>query len=230
MLVSHRHKFIYTKTVKTGGSSVESYFERFCFPENEYVIHRGGKEYISDTGIVGYRGVKRRPINCKYWNHMPAKKIRRKLGKDIWDEYFKFCVLRNPFNKVISAFYFYKHLNSINIDLNNMEKERMEFENWLSDTSHLPIDREAYTLRSIGGIDRNICVDDVIRYESMKIDLERICNRLDIPWDETMLPYLKSGITPKNIKPEIIFTDKSRKIVETAFKYELDYFRYSFPD
>ncbi len=38
MLVSHRHQFIYTKTHKTASTSVEAYFERFCFPPGDAFI------------------------------------------------------------------------------------------------------------------------------------------------------------------------------------------------
>ena len=74
MLVSHHHKFIYTKTVKTAGTSVESFFERFCMPQNEWEFSHGRDEYVSDYGIVGYRGSSR-PPDAEYWNHMSAKEI-----------------------------------------------------------------------------------------------------------------------------------------------------------
>ena len=51
MLVSHRYKFIYTKTRKTAGSSVESYFEPFCMPHGEWTQRHLGEEYVSDVGI-----------------------------------------------------------------------------------------------------------------------------------------------------------------------------------
>lgn len=35
MLISHRKRFIFTKTAKTAGTSVESYFEQYCMPEGE---------------------------------------------------------------------------------------------------------------------------------------------------------------------------------------------------
>ncbi len=64
MLVSHRYRFIYTKTMKTGGTSVESYFERFCMPDGEWTQSHGREEYVSDAGIIGFRGrVRRSPAS-----------------------------------------------------------------------------------------------------------------------------------------------------------------------
>ena len=105
MLVSHRYKFIYTKTRKTAGSSVESYFEPFCMGEGEWTERHFREEYVSAAGIIGFRG---KPANmgaARWWNHMPARLIRERLGEDTWRSYFKFCVIRNPFEKAISAFY-----------------------------------------------------------------------------------------------------------------------------
>ncbi|KPA10844.1 hypothetical protein MHK_008953, partial [Candidatus Magnetomorum sp. HK-1] len=47
MLVSHRHKFIYTKTFKTAGTSVESYFEPFCMNDGEWSRSHPRDQYIS---------------------------------------------------------------------------------------------------------------------------------------------------------------------------------------
>ena len=105
MLVSHRYKFIYTKTVKTAGTSVESFFEPYCMKEDEWSLSHSRNEYISEAGIIGYRG-KDIPDNCTWYNHMPAVKIKTLLGDDIWNSYFKFCVIRNPFSKAVSHYYF----------------------------------------------------------------------------------------------------------------------------
>ena len=93
MLVSHRYKFIYTKTRKTAGSSVESYFEPFCMPDGEWTQRHFREEYVSDAGIIGFRGNPAKAGDAYWWNHMPARMIRRRLGEDTWRSYFKFCVI-----------------------------------------------------------------------------------------------------------------------------------------
>jgi hypothetical protein len=227
MLVSHRHKFIYTKTVKTAGTSVESYFERFCMPENEWTFTDGRSEYVSESGIIGYRGSKP-PENCKWWNHMPAALIRKKIGNEIWTSYFKFCVIRNPYEKALSAFFFFRRLDNppthtASLNSNDLNKERADFEDWLQHSNRLPIDRDKYF------IEGKFCLDDVVRYETLATDLERICARIAVPWNRSWLPTLKAGIRPLNANVETLYTENSRKIVETVYSLELEYFDYSFP-
>ena len=103
MLISHRKKFLYTKTKKTASTSVESYFEKYCMPEGQWTFSHAIEEYVSKEGIIGYRGKNRR--NQIWHNHMSAAKIRDKIGASIWNSYFKFTVVRNPFDKLISGFY-----------------------------------------------------------------------------------------------------------------------------
>lgn len=52
MLVSHLKKFIYTKTVKTAGTSVEAYFERYCILPGDFRVTHTREEYVSSGGIV----------------------------------------------------------------------------------------------------------------------------------------------------------------------------------
>lgn len=59
MLVSHRHRFIFVKTRKSAGSSVELAFEPFARPEGS--TPPGGEwgfateEMVTDAGVVGYQ-------------------------------------------------------------------------------------------------------------------------------------------------------------------------------
>src|SRR5689334_12041430 len=108
MLISHRKRFIYTKTVKTAGTSVESYFEPYCMREGEWTFSHAREESVSEAGIVGIRSGE--PLEIQgviWWNHMPAKTIRALIGDAVWNDYFKFCIVRNPFDAVVSAYRFF---------------------------------------------------------------------------------------------------------------------------
>ena len=61
-------------------------------------------EAVSQWGVVGRRGPLR---GGETWHdHMPARKILRLVGPEVWNGYFKFGVIRNPFSKVVSHFWF----------------------------------------------------------------------------------------------------------------------------
>jgi hypothetical protein len=190
VLVSHRYRFIFTKTAKTGGTSVEAYFERFCLPDEDFVPTHGRPAYESASGIIGYRGA-RDGVRRRWFNHMSARNIQRELGDEIWNGYFKFCTIRDPFEKAISAFeHFGKDytvpLSELRRRLGWPASERERFRRWLAGR-RLPIDRAAYM---IGG---KICVDDFIRYETLEADMARICAHVGVPWEPQRLPRYNGG-------------------------------------
>jgi len=219
MLVSHRHRFIYTKTAKTGGTSVESFFERFCMPEGTWKQLHAREQHVSECGIVGYRGAVV-PPGTTWWNHMPASAIKARLGASVWDSYFKFCVVHNPYEKCISAFYDlgkgYKSDPQL-IEEPRHQKlgaEQIRFIGFLQ--HHPPVDRVNYL------IDGKFCLDAVIRYEALESDIRNICALVGVPFDRKYLPGFKRGIRPPDATAGSLYTKRSRELVERVFAFELD--------
>jgi len=225
MLVSHRYKFIYTKTVKTAGTSVEGFFDRFCMLDGEWQESHYRDEYESAAGIVGYRGLNK-PQDAKWYNHMPASLIKQQLGDDIWSSYFKFCVVRDPFEKCVSSFEHQGREHTIRnrslrkrIITLGMSEEQRRFLDFLE--SAPPVDRNKYV------IDGAFCLDDVIRYESLVEDVERICGKLSLPFEQEDLPKFKTGYRRSEATVQSLFTPKAIKKVRQLFAYEFERFGYS---
>ncbi|MCA9054650.1 MAG: sulfotransferase family 2 domain-containing protein [Planctomycetaceae bacterium] len=219
MLVSHRRRFIFLKTSKTGGTSVESYFERECLPAGEWECSHFRDETVSAAGIIGYRGWNM-PADCCWWNHMPAAEVRVKLGEEVWSTYFKFTVVRNPFDKTVSAFYFDSPIEpGTRFD---SQREQRRFERWL-ESSPPWTDRDKYL------IDGQLCVNHLIRYESLQADLADVCRRLQIPWEPNRLPRFKAGMRPPEATVTSLFSPRSRQMVEETYAWEFENFGYSFP-
>ncbi|MFT4851513.1 MAG: hypothetical protein ACI83B_004079 [Sediminicola sp.] len=218
MLVSHRKKFIFVKTGKTAGTSVEVFFEKFCFPENEWIFSHGRDEYINPlSGIVGYRGASK--DNVKFYNHMPASKLCTELGKDIWDNYFKFTVVRNPFDKMVSAFFhFEKSQNPNKYSMDNLT-DIQRFRNWVNDGGKI-LDRDIYLIAG------EVAVDYFIRFESLKEDIETVCQKLQLDYDLADLPTLKSEHRDRTIRLKDFYDAPTEKIVRDLFKFEIEYFDY----
>ena len=229
MLVSHAHRFIYTKTVKTGGTSVESYFERFCMPEGAWEQIHLREMHESAEGIIGYRGYDRGETR-PWWNHMPAQHIRDGLGGETWDAYFKFCVVRNPFERCVSAFEHFgpdlpgplRPSDDDRRALAHLSEPQLGFLNFLR--KRPPIDRDKYV------IDDAFCLDDVIRYERLSGDVERVCTRLGLPFEPSLIPVYKRREGRGNDGARSgLYSAEARDEVERLFAFELDRFGYSFP-
>ncbi len=232
MLISYKKNFIFTKTAKTAGTSVESYFEQHCMLEGEWKKTHFRDEYISEAGIIGYRGYNR---NDSIWyNHMPAKKIRDRVGQDIWDKFFKFTVVRNPFDKLISGFYMFENTeykqqlnassgrplnrtNTIDQIQGSTEIERFRF--WVQDGG-ISIDRDKYM------IDGEECIDYFIRFEDLHNGIKHVCNRLSIPYGPSCVPEFKKGYRHHRIPIRDYYDHETKQIVEKKYAWELERFGY----
>jgi hypothetical protein len=228
MLISHSKKFIFTKTVKTASTSIEVYFERFCSDIDGLTECHGGKHFLpefrdeneSSFGIVGFRGLEKdRLIKKPMWfHHMSALQIKNQIGSQIWNEYTKFFVIRNPYDKVLSIFFhFYIYRN--NIKINNIDSIDL-FRKWVKKGQGIIIDRDKYVINGV------IITDTFIRYENLKPDLEKICKILDIPFDLSQLPSYKSGFRPINSSLSDFYDYESINIINELFSFEFEHFNY----
>ena len=86
MLISHDHKFIFIHIGKTGGTSIERVL---C----DYL----GKN-LEDT---------EKAPDGEWWKHIWARGMRRRVGEKVWDDYFTFAFVRNPFDMVLSLYSMY---------------------------------------------------------------------------------------------------------------------------
>ncbi len=132
MIISHRHKFIFIKTRKTGGTSVEISLSRYCGPDDvltpisvadEPARAEYGKGPQNHTGLFNpfsqldgsykslvraYRRFKRAK---KYYNHIPAWMVRPMVGERIWSEYLTFTIERHPMDRFMSLYYWHTRSN-----------------------------------------------------------------------------------------------------------------------
>jgi len=241
MLVSHRKNFIFTKTVKTAGTSVESYFEQWCMPEGEWKQLHGRKEHVSDAGIVGERSA--RPSDARWYNHMSTYNIRKQLEHDIWNRYFKFTVVRNPFDKLISGFFMFNHPQC---GASLRGEDIRHFRNWLqsfgeivlknrslieaADVPHYVkpielslVDRDKYL------IDGEECVDFFIQYESLNQGVKHVCDKLNIPFESQRIPEFKNGVRHHRIPILEYFDTQSQELVQELYAWEMSRFGYDLP-
>jgi len=235
MLISHKKRFIYTKTVKTAGTSVECYFEPYCMPEGSWEFSHGRHEYVGAEGIIGSRG--QRPESKSWRNHMPASEIRDRIGDSIWNAYFKFCVIRNPFDKLVSAFYFFEYQRKNRPAAFEARRQKKKLETFQNIEGNSPVERFRSWIRNGGSIiDRNkylidgrICMDYFIRFEDLQNGIEHVCSRLEIPFESHKIPKLKSGIRQNEIPLHEYYDAATIKTVRRLYKFEIETFGYSEP-
>jgi len=231
MIISHKHKFIFIKTFKTAGTSLEIALSKFCGDED--IITPIGWRDEKIRKELGYRGpqnyekllseytlkdwdrliIKRRKA-MKYYNHIPANEIKHKLPSSIWNNYFKFSFERNPWDRMIS-FYFWETRNL------ETKPKIIDFINTLP-----PHFLSNFYLYSIND---KIVVDRVCLYERLNQELDKISKIIGLPENIKMPKQQAKGKYRKtNNHYRQILTDQEKQAIEKLSYKEINYFGYSY--
>lgn len=228
VILSHEHEFIFLKTFKTAGTSVEIALSEHCGPDDVITPILGADEAIRRS--LGFRGpqhvvlpfsaygprdwarlvVDRRRL--RYYEHMPAAKVRRWVGRRIWDRYFKFTVERNPWDKVISAYY-WRH--------RDVPPPWEPLSEWLaSERSHV-LGFEVYS------IDGRVAVDRVLRYEALADELAEVAAQIGLA-GPLVLPRAKGDIRQDRRHHREILGDAERAMIAEEYAREIALMGYEF--
>lgn len=230
MIVSHRYRFIFLKTAKTAGTSIEIALSKYLGESDIITPISAPDETIRRS--LGYRGPQNyqvplqqhSPVELaraiflgrkkKFYNHMPAREVRGLIGEEIWNNYYKFCFERNPFDRVISL-YFWCHKSEPRPTLAEfLEGPEIQL------LTQRGID--AYT-DSTGAV----CVNRVGRYENLGADLEEIRLAVGLP-EALNLPKAKSAHRTDRRHYSELIDSHCRSRIEALFSHELSLWDYQF--
>jgi hypothetical protein len=231
MIISHEHRFIFLKTRKTAGTSIEIALSRYCGdwdvitpigPPKEEALRkelsgRGAQNFRMPSSMHALKDGE--PFSARktdYGNHMPARKVRAMIGPAIWDEYFKFCFERNPWDRAISQYY------SDIWSTRNERRPRPSLLEYLRSTANGRLSN--FWIYSIHG---DIAVDHVGLYENLNSELERITALLNLP-GKLELSRAKGHIREDRRHYREVMGREERSIIERACAREIAHFGYSF--
>lgn len=201
MLVSHDHKFIYIKSRKTASTTIQEYLKPYC-----------------ENGIIEDKKA-----------HRPAESIREIIGKEAWDTYTKICPIRNPWDKMVSYYFWKRRLPLVNRILHSINK------NWGNYSPAHKMDFNEF-MEYIGeyNLDGKILFVDgewpdyhFIRQEHLEEDLEKVCEIIGIPFEKNRILNKKAGFRPGSSYRDF-YNEKSREIVAKAYKREIEKMGYEF--
>ena len=100
MIISHKYKYIFICPRKVASSSVEYNLVKTC-----------GEQDIITRVPQGLENVKAK-VEKRFNAHPLPSSIKEYVGKDVWKSYFKFTIVRNPYDFVVSMFWWETKKNS----------------------------------------------------------------------------------------------------------------------
>lgn len=216
MIISHKHKFIFIKTRKTAGTSIEAYLKQFLGEDDIVSPDMLPKDYdpfVESLYQLKYFTISKRPAHLKASlkallgrdttnrKHIPAVSIRSRVPKQVWNSYFKFCFEREPLDKNVSFFKYRKENHIPTLTWESFIKSR----------------NFCYNYPQYTDFNGNVIVDYVGRYENLEEEMKYICGRIGIPYH---------GLPRENVSKDrtsyIEFYDlEERKLIEQLFAKEV---------
>jgi len=209
MPIIHEYKAIYFHIGKTGGVAIE---RELGIPASDYKIYQPDIVYGLHEGVMT--------------QHARPRYVESKTPPETYKDYFKFTFVRNPWDRMVSAYYY---LYRINI------KQHGSFEAWLINNhehvvsknyregSHM-IPQTEYTHSVTDKSKKH--VDFIGRYENIQTDFNTLCEH--IGKDPNDLRVLNnSGSRPAPTYREH-YNEFTKQLVQEMYQDDIDILGYEF--
>lgn len=195
-MINHKHKFIFLHIPKTGGRSIENIFlsKKILHDESLYPIISNPHHSLSEyTEMVN--------IN----------------------NYFKFTFIRNPFDRILSEYFYIKKRNGCLWTMEMFNKKCPTFKKfitnggleccwkWHANNQYEMVYNQDHKLNFIG------------RYENFQNDFNTICDKIGIPRQQ--LPHINKSEHKHYTE---YYDDETKQIVAEKFAKDIEFFGYEF--
>ena len=243
-IVSHSRKFIFIRPRKVGGTSLGVMLSRLCAAEDVIcttdrssdvdrdrygVVHaQNADAFRNDAGLI---------LGPQ---HPPPEVLRRQAGADAWNRYFKFTVVRNPWDWFLSVFWQRRRHWSelcaapsplLAVRIFNVRR-RWRIHRGVNKTTVELALRKGWLEQNLAAwpsfyfLDGALCADAHLRFEDLQGGYDALCRRLSLP-AETLL-RTKTEIRPRGTHYRDCYTPWSRDCIARRFGQIIEAFGYRF--
>ena len=213
MLLSEEFKFIMIHIQKTGGTSVE----RFCTDNG-----LAANSFHDSESYKNLADQNRTPGRLK---HITAIKLKQMLKEEDWNSFFKFSIVRNPYDRLVSWFFMCKKIKNNSPQDNRFIKHVREKYESLEDfilSNDDMIQRTKICQFDYLSENNSIIVDKVFKTETLSSDIQILGKHLGVDID---LPHRNKSVH-ENYRH--YYSDYLRGYVKNLHAKDFDYFDYSF--
>ena len=222
MPYSKKYNFIHVAIPKPGTTSLVHALKTAA-PEisllKEHITAQFRKEYKLNR-------IKARPPSRA--KHLSALQIKYIIGDEAFAECFKFSIVRNPWARLVTR-YFFTHVDNEP----SIEEKRargttrkfhdLDFDTWIKRYAENRKVRQNSQLRKLVDEDGKLLVDYVGRLETFQQSFDHICSQIGL--QQTTIPHVNG--TRKGHYSEYYSPD-TRAIVAQVCSEDIEYFGFKF--
>lgn len=203
-ILSHSKKFIFFHNYKVAGSSISNVLSRY---EPHYLIR---------TALRKARLKKYYPALANFSQHASALDVQKLVDEDIFNNYYKFTFVRNPWDWQVSL---YHYMRQSKRHFQHDLIMRMNFEDYIDWRVNHDLKLQCERFMDDRGTS---LVDFVGKFENLEEDFAKVCELLSI---EERLPHKNRS---KHEHYRDYYNERTRELVSEAFARDIALFGYEF--
>ena len=243
MLIDPKHQFVFLRPLKCASTSVEGFLRQYVSAEAFGVPLKPWEE--KELRALDQGPIRERRVPMRLWlrndflgggtnfrfgalpefqSHQSAESVRAYLGENQFKTFNKVSITRNPFDRMVSWFYFLHYDSVIQLP---PEVQRERFHRFVV-TKTCRLSQRANAVTSIG---RTQVIDTWLRFESLQEDLDGWLGSL-AQAHKTYLPLssfrFKSGTRLGRPSAAFLFSGSDPAVwsVREHFAFEFDFHGY----
>jgi hypothetical protein len=206
-MISHRHQCIFVHIPKTGGTSIDS----LLWPDI--------RKRTTTELWMGFKDKYHNKYQTGGLQHLHADQIKSEVGSEIFNGYFKFSIVRNPWDKAVSQFRYMAKRDDLREYLgmkpNDCFKRYLEL---ISKKTHVQWEPQVRFVLDDAG---NSMVDYIGRFESFTESVGTVMNRIGL--DVSKIPHANKS---RRSATQDEYDSESREIVGTLYAEDVKAFGY----
>lgn len=238
VIISHKYRFIFIKTRKTAGSSLEIALSQFlgdadvitpCMPLEEEKVRKE----------LGYRSAQNYQLPLRRWQprhyadfflghrpklfsaHSNAQRVFNEMPVDTWNRYTKILTVRNPYFYVLSLYSWHSRHSRATVD---------GFREWL-------LQGEGdlrFTNYGMGKVNGKSEVDLVLKFEDLPAGIRTLCEATGVPAGliegfEKINAKKSPNVSPLGASEAFDGFEVGIRYIEKRFSEEISLFGYEQP-
>jgi hypothetical protein len=235
-MISHQHKCIFIHIPKNAGQSIEHVFLDLL--DLKWETRAPLLLRFNDRPELGPPSL----AHLKAYEYVRY----RYLSQELFDEYFKFTFVRNPWDRTVSIYKYFKF------------NTRFEFKFFLANILKKGLWQDRFWFVGpqsdfVCAEDGRILVDFIGRFENLQNDFYHVCQQIGLPpivvphihessasgpdlsfKPRQFIKYVRYQLKGKHIpafkKYQDYYDDESRELVAELYKKDIELFRYEFEE
>ena len=253
-IISHSQGFIFIRPRKVASTSIIAALSERCGEDDVVIVGKRNVSFKDALDDDDFSSIRRRnersiPLSRFDMGHILPDRLRGAVGDSVWRDYYKFSVVRNPWDWFASLYNFKmvdnlgswgalhdkKSLRGLALSARAQYRLRRATPAFRRGEHQENIEfilRKKWFEKMLVEMPEFYFMDDspfldyCIRFESLQRDYGEVCRRLGLPGGA--LPKLKTRTRRRNDGYRAYYTDWSRDYIARRCQRVIDAFGYEF--